>query len=443
MALTNLGIPSLFSTLSSNINSKLAPSLIDPIGSECLTPPGGNTTPHPNPVDNRLPEIKHSSFGQVRPSLCYRPKTVLPVVGQQRHPSPLSRESLSPSRSVCSGNGGADNLSARSPTSSDRSPYSQDDFRAHGNGDYFDAPPLLSHEHVRPSCNSVTPPTSTSDASSPSASSVNMAAGKVTDVNLSVQRLQLIKSAPSSLIAQRQNQARLKQGEGRRQADRPGMSGRRHTYATYARVPSTLTAPTVATAQLSSPAPAHLTSASRPHSGSQSAEELRKLTDSGRGNGHSSDQNTPPYSPRRRSEEDNISVTTKPPTTSPSASATSSSLKESQDGSGPLPPKGKLLVLISEGRNLQANVDPYVVCQFQRSEYISKGPINPNVVEASRCRLTGGSPTRRTEEDLVQPVAIPMKSRQSSNTSIGDLRDSRPDESEKVTDPKWEHKATL
>ena len=443
MALTNLGLSSFFSTLSSSINSKLAPSLIDPIGSECLTPPGGSATPHPNPVDNRLPGISHSSFRQVRPSLCYRPKSVLPVVGQQRHSSPLSRQSLSPSRSVGSGNGGSDNISARSPPSADKSPYSQDDIRDCSNAGYFDAPPLLSHEHVHPSYNSVTPPTSTSDASSPSASSVNMLAGKAADTDVYVRRPQYIKSAPSSLIAQRYSQARSKQGEGQRQVGRPGMPCRRHTHAAHAQASSTLAAPTVATAQLSNPATAHLTSASRPRSGSQSAEELRKLTDIGRGSGHPTDQNTPPYSPRRRSEEDDPSAITKPIAASASTSATSSSLREVQDGSGPLPPKGKLSVLISEGRDLQANADPYVVCQFQRSEYISRGPINANLPETSKRRLIGGTSTRMTEGDIGQTVPIPMQSRQGSNTSTGELRDSRPDELEKVTDPKWGHKATL
>ena len=452
MSLTNLGISSLFSTLSSNINSKLNTSLNDRIGSECLTPPGGNTTPHPNLVDNRLPGISHSSFGQVRPSFCYRPKSVLPVVGRQRHYSPFSRPSLSPSRSVSSGNGGSDNVSARSPPLSDKSPHSQDDLRVYSGDGYFDAPPLLPHEHVHPSCNPVTPPTSTSDASSPSASSVNLLPGKPTDIDTSVQQLQAVKSAPSSLIAQGHNQVKSKQDEGQPRASRQGMPGRRHTHAAYAQVSSSaLTAPTVATAQLSNPAIAHLTSASRPRSGSQSAEELRKLTYKGRGSGHSFDQNTPPYSPRIRSEEEeeekkkNLHTATKPtfPSTSTSTPNTSSSLKDSQDGSGPLPPKGKLSVLISEGRNLRANVDPYVVCQFQRSEYISKGPINANAQEANKRRLMGGTPIKKSEGDSGQPVAIPMKSRQSSNTSIGDVRDLRSDESEKGTDPRWEHKATL
>ena len=443
MTLANLGISSLISKLSSNINDKLTPSLVDPLGSACLTPPGGDATPFPNPIDNRLPGISHSSFGQVRPTFCSRHKSALPALGQQVRSSPLSRQSLLPSGSVGGGNGGPENISARSPSSSDSSPHSHGEFRDVRKNDYFDTPPLLPHEHFHaPNC--LTPPTSPSAASSPSASSVNVLAGNASGVEKTAPPPQPAGSKAAAPTDQRHDQVTAKRESGMPTSGQRGVLGRRHTYAAYAQLSSMLTAPTVATAQLSNPAISHLTAASRPRSGSQSAHELRKLTDSGRG--RCVDQNTPPYSPRSRSQGETVAKAVKSPdapTSTPAPASNVTTQSSSTDGSGPLPPKGKLSVLISEGRNLRASVDPYVVCQFQRSEYISKGPINTAAAESNRRKLKGGAAMKRTDSESGRPLAIPMKSRQSSNTSAGDSRDPTSDESGKMTDPKWEHRATL
>ncbi|KAH7138984.1 kinase-like domain-containing protein [Dendryphion nanum] len=150
-------------------------------------------------------------------------------------------------------------------------------------------------------------------------------------------------------------------------------------------------------------------------------------------------QATPPQTPRTRSTEG------KPPTSSLSqvSLASSARSKESKESKAPAvgPPKGKLSVSISEGRGLRPSVDPYVVCQFQWAEYISDGPRN----ETSPKRVDGGRNAaglaiRRTDSDMNKPMAIPMRSRQSSNNGIS----SDPRENgtfKEVTNPTWEHEA--
>ena len=107
------------------------------------------------------------------------------------------------------------------------------------------------------------------------------------------------------------------------------------------------------------------------------------------------------------------------------------------------PPKGKLSVRISEARGLRPSHDPYVVCVFEWNEYISKGPKPKptDIIEMEPEDLMRGIPMKRSGSDMGQPIAIPMKSRQSSNTSLPDQRDFRDRRS--TTDPKWDHEATL
>ncbi|KAF2788475.1 kinase-like protein [Melanomma pulvis-pyrius CBS 109.77] len=155
-------------------------------------------------------------------------------------------------------------------------------------------------------------------------------------------------------------------------------------------------------------------------------------------------QATPPQTPRTRSQEG------KPPTSSLSQSTLAPSAKptpkpkESKESKTPAvgPPKGKLSLSISEGRGLRPSVDPYVVCQFQWAEYISEGPRSEASTQkkAEGNRKPGGLAIRRTDSDMGKPMAIPMRSRQSSNS--GTSSDPRENGTFKeVTNPKWEHDA--
>ena len=55
----------------------------------------------------------------------------------------------------------------------------------------------------------------------------------------------------------------------------------------------------------------------------------------------------------------------------------------------------------------------------------------------------GGIPITRSGSDSGRPMAIPMKSRQSSNTSLSDYRDFKVKGRRSFTNPKWDTEAVL
>jgi hypothetical protein len=176
---------------------------------------------------------------------------------------------------------------------------------------------------------------------------------------------------------------------------------------------------------LPSPTPS---ASSRTPSASQLAGETEKLT---QGDFAPLQQATPPQTPRTRSQE------SKPQPSNLSRTSNASAQSKESKTAPVVAPKGKLAVTISEGRGLVPSVDPYVVCQFQWAEYISDGPRHDDSKK-------GRPPMqmKRTESQMNHPMAIPMKSRQSSNS--GHSSDPRDNGSlEEVTSPKWEHEAIL
>jgi protein-serine/threonine kinase len=96
--------------------------------------------------------------------------------------------------------------------------------------------------------------------------------------------------------------------------------------------------------------------------------------------------------------------------------------------------KGKLFVKISEARGLRPSTDPYVVCVFEWNEYISKGAKDGEEDQKRR------QMDAEAEAEALRPMAIPMKSRQSSHNSAldGEHKGRMP-----VTDPHWDHEAVL
>jgi len=106
-------------------------------------------------------------------------------------------------------------------------------------------------------------------------------------------------------------------------------------------------------------------------------------------------------------------------------------------------PRGKLAVRIAEGRGLRPAVDPYCVCVFEWNEYISKGPrqdrmdLDNEEKKPSTPNLSS-VPVRRTDSDMGKAMAVPMRSRQSSTNGLDENRGL-----DKVTDPHWDHQATL
>jgi protein-serine/threonine kinase len=99
--------------------------------------------------------------------------------------------------------------------------------------------------------------------------------------------------------------------------------------------------------------------------------------------------------------------------------------------------KGKLYVKISEGRGLRPGYDPYVVCVFEWNECISKSAKDEEEESMERQKQE----QERSDREAGRPMAIPMKSRQSSHNSSMDSHDPR--SRAPVTDPHWNHEATL
>ena len=102
-------------------------------------------------------------------------------------------------------------------------------------------------------------------------------------------------------------------------------------------------------------------------------------------------------------------------------------------------PRGKLAVKISEGRNIKAAFDPYVVATFEYNEFISRGSKTDKMdVDSDGPRRP--QPMQRSDSELGRPMAIPMRSRQSSTNGLSDESGRTLN---KVTDPQWDHEALL
>ena len=175
-------------------------------------------------------------------------------------------------------------------------------------------------------------------------------------------------------------------------------------------------------------------------------------------------KNTPPRTPRALSIDNSENGTKVPPSpsqhpqlspqpSSPShlrhenASAGSTSSQPASAAAPPVgPPKGKMTVRIREARGLRPSYSPYVVCVFEWNEYISKGPMQEcSIVEGGDVKpidkRTGNGNVKRAGSDMSRSMAIPMKSRQSSTTSLSDHKDFK--NSRQITDPTWDHEAML
>ncbi|KAI0815895.1 serine/threonine-protein kinase sck1 [Xylaria sp. FL0064] len=109
--------------------------------------------------------------------------------------------------------------------------------------------------------------------------------------------------------------------------------------------------------------------------------------------------------------------------------------------------RGKLTIKIREGRGLRKSRDPYVVAVFQRSELISPGPRTFEDDDEPTPPTTsvhmGGIPISRQGSDSGRPMAIPMRSRQSSNTSISEYTAFRNRPRRSFTSPKWDAEAVF
>ncbi len=179
---------------------------------------------------------------------------------------------------------------------------------------------------------------------------------------------------------------------------------------------------------------------------------LTKLTD-----GLLHTKNTPPLTPRALSTDgidtprknspstlsEDISVLTSKldRTNAPTPSASTTPENVAPVG----PPKGKLLVKVVEARGLRPIHNPFVVCVFEWNESIAKAPKQDKAAVHNESRgkddFSGGVPIKRSASDMGRAMAIPMKSRQSSTTSLSDHKTFR--NGKELTDPRWDHEGVL
>ena len=117
------------------------------------------------------------------------------------------------------------------------------------------------------------------------------------------------------------------------------------------------------------------------------------------------------------------------------------------NASGPVnPPRGKLWVKISRARGLRPSYGPYVVCNFEWNESIAEDPKHDeSMIDTGEGKIQnkflGGVPIKRSTSEMGRSMAIPMKSRQSSTTSLSDHNALKV--GMQLTDPRWDHEAVL
>ncbi|MCJ1455340.1 hypothetical protein MMC28_005694 [Mycoblastus sanguinarius] len=174
--------------------------------------------------------------------------------------------------------------------------------------------------------------------------------------------------------------------------------------------------------------------------------EFVKLTD---GVASPRKKNTPPLTPRALSNDRCDSARRTPASNDQerdrSRSNGSNTLPTPHSSPPVGPPKGKLYVTVSGARGLRPSYSPYAVCVFEWIESIARGPKQGEVdmENGSRRReqSMGGVPIRKSGSDMGRSMAIPMKSRQSSTTSLSDQKDFKGGKN--VTDPTWNHEAVF
>lgn len=168
------------------------------------------------------------------------------------------------------------------------------------------------------------------------------------------------------------------------------------------------------------------------------------------------EKNTPPHSPRALSNE-GTENTNKVRVGNPSSPVNSSqddkeivttaTLSNLPNTSAPVkPPRGKLKVRIPEARGIRPSYYPYAVCVFEWNESIARG----TTVEDGDTEKTGnrgkeymlaGASAKPILSDMGRSMAIPMKSRQGSTTSLSDYKNFKA--GRQLTEPKWDHEAEL
>lgn len=399
------------------------------------TPRSGIATPQPDLHDKRLPGIM-SYFGQVgstcsgllsRPlSFTRTPEAELssPATSQEEKESETVPQQLPSPR--------------ESSLSKDSTP---------------DALPLLPHEKIEPPAESEASPQPSSSCIHPYPTPPCSKTPSERGVKLSDASGDSDMGIASGASSSQRSSLHVK-----RPSDLSQMKSRRATLASP--LTSIVTTSSVHANHLSNPSDHSSTSPSSPlesqlsggesgshFSKSASIHQLMRLTSTG------SDKSGPPTPTRamsaaRPSQSEAPSPSKLHSSDSTEASGRGTPVSSRTAGAQPPAQKGKITIKILEARGLRKSRDPYIVAVFQRSELISSGPRSfedeDELMPPAPTGPTGSVPIQRQGSDSGRPMAIPMRSRQSSNTSITDYNTFRSRNSRKsFTNPKWDAEAVL
>jgi protein-serine/threonine kinase len=383
-------------------------------GDDSDIPRSGVATPQPDPSDKRLPGIMHSYFGQVGSASSTRPNSghfESPVMGSDVSTSARGDEVLPKVTPDSSNEPASDSQEAEAPLQP-----APEKFRTSGLHPY-PTPPVSQP----PSLHKL----KLSNSSSSEDEGVN---ARELATSSSVHHKSISESIPSS---------------ARRASLMNPLS-------------SVVTASNVHAAHFSNPSNCSTSPSTPSHSRlysdfheSPSYDRLKKLTDD-------AEKSTPATPTRALSNQtnksdasggsDHANAQNGKDAKSTTAEAVPSQILVPATGAPAPAPKGKLTVKIAEARGLRKSRDPYVVAVFQRNELVSKGPLPEKEEEEDQGTTSspmGGIPIMRSGSDSGRPMAIPMKSRQSSNTSLSDYRDFKSKGRRSMTNPKWDTEAIL
>ena len=158
-------------------------------------------------------------------------------------------------------------------------------------------------------------------------------------------------------------------------------------------------------------------------------------------------KSTPPLTPRALSHDGSETARKFSPSDQsnekyPTNGATASPTPRSSPPVGP--PKGKLSVTIAGARGLRPSFNPYAVCAFEEIESIAighrQGDAEPNAEARNRDQPAGNVSMKALNGEMGRSMAIPMKSRQSSTTSLKDQKEFK---NGRITEPIWNHEGVL
>lgn len=399
------------------------------------TPRSGIATPEPDLQDKRLPGIM-SYFGQVSRSSFTRlwsgtspaasgSVTQRPVAPQSQKPErEEEQESLSPSSQLLS--------SPPEPSTSLSSSEGQE-------------PLLLPHEKVGMPSEDKPPPDGAvihPYPTPPASSRSSLRGAKMGEGSGEGSRQAPVTTSVSSPSARRSSVTDLSAGKGRRPSVlAPVTSVQLTESSVHASHFSNPGSRRVSTSQ-NSPVPEH-TASVKENTVPEDPASVRRLKELTHEAAPKSGQSTPNRSlstaqPGRHNGQDERRTSDE--------SSTLTGTQTPSDSSAVPTTKGKLTIKISEARGLRRCRAPYVVAVFQRSELISGTPREEEEDDETAISnvAMGGVPIQRQASDSGRPMAIPMRSRQSSNTSIGEFNSFRNrNQRRSFTNPKWDAEAVL